>query len=253
MYGLIVSGEGLAPYVDSSFRVESGMAPVELVVSAGLHQAGKATDDGAFSDLFDSLNDAQEEEAGPSGKTQATLGAPAAPTNLRFEAVTDSSCRVRWDAAAGATDYDVNYKRAVGGKWTNEPHKGIRLYNTIYDLEPNTEYRWAARSENSDGPSEWVFGPNFTTLPEEDETLEEERADGQELIPDANLREAIAAALGKASGAPITQADMAMLDTLDGPHTADRGISDLTGLESAINLRFLYLSFNNISDISPSG
>ena len=35
VYGLIVSGEGLAPYVDSSFRVEAGMAPVELVVSSG--------------------------------------------------------------------------------------------------------------------------------------------------------------------------------------------------------------------------
>ena len=176
VYGLIVSGSGLVPYVDPAFRVEAGMAPVELIVSSGLHSAGKAMDDDCtFCDLFDALNDAQEEEeAGPSGKAQATLAAPAAPTNLRFEAVTDSSCRVRWDAAEGATDYDVNYKPAVGGKWTNEPHKGIRLYNTIYDLEPNTEYRWAARSENSDGPSEWVFGPNFTTVEEETQEEEEE-------------------------------------------------------------------------------
>ena len=101
--------------------------------------------------------------AAPAGKAMATLEAPVAPTNLRFEAVTDSSCRVLWDAVEGATDYDVNYKPAVGGRWTNEPHKGVRLYNTIYDLEPNTEYRWAARAENRDGASEWVFGPNFTT------------------------------------------------------------------------------------------
>ena len=167
VYGLIVSGSGLVPYVDSSFRVEAGMAPVELVV----HSAGST-------DLFDALNDAQEEEeAGPSGKAQATLEAPPPPTNLRFEAVTDSSCRVRWDAADGATDYDVNYKPAVGGKWTNEPHKGVRLYNTIYDLEPGTEYRWAARAENRDGRSAWVFGPNFTTLPEEEEEAPEEEED----------------------------------------------------------------------------
>ena len=99
----------------------------------------------------------------PAGKAVAALDAPPSPTNLRFSALTDSSCRVHWDAAEGATDYDVNYKRASGGKWTNEPHKGTRLYNTIYDLEPNTEYRWAARAENRDGASEWVFGPNFTT------------------------------------------------------------------------------------------
>ena len=107
----------------------------------------------------------------PAGKSLAALAAPAAPTNLRFDAPTDSSCTVRWDASDGATDYDVNYKPAVGGRWTNEPHRGTRLYNTIHDLQPNTEYRWAVRAENSDGTSEWVFGPNFTTLPSEDDDV----------------------------------------------------------------------------------
>ena len=35
VYGLIVEGPGLVPYMDPSFRVAAGMAPVELVVSAG--------------------------------------------------------------------------------------------------------------------------------------------------------------------------------------------------------------------------
>ena len=62
-YGLVVSGSGLVPYKDSSFRVEAGMAPVELVVSSGLPSAGKATDDDcAFCDLFGAFNDEQEEE-----------------------------------------------------------------------------------------------------------------------------------------------------------------------------------------------
>lgn len=30
--------------------------------------------------------------------------------------------------------------------------------------EPNTEYRWAVRAENRDGPSAWVSGEHFTTL-----------------------------------------------------------------------------------------
>ena len=188
VYGLIVSGSGLVPYVDSSFRVESGMTPVELVVSAG-HSGGKAADDDcAFCDLFDALND-DDEGPSPSGKAQATLAAPPAPTNLRFDAPTDSSCTVRWDAAAGATDYDVNYKPAVGGKWTNEPHRGTGLSNTINDLKLGTEYRWAVRAENGDGPSAWVFGPNFTTLADEtDETTEEEEADGQASAAPTNLR-----------------------------------------------------------------
>ena len=188
VYGLIVSGEGLAPYVDSSFQVEAGMVPVELVVSSG-HPGGKAADDDcAFCDLFDALHD-DEEGPGPSGKVQAALEAPPAPTNLRFDAPTDSSCTVRWDAAEGATDYDVNYKPAVGGRWTNEPHRGIRLYNTIHDLEPGTEYRWAVRAENGDGRSAWVFGPNFTTLEEEtDETTQDVGADGQAPAAPTNLR-----------------------------------------------------------------
>ena len=188
VYGLIVSGEGLAPYVDSSFRVEAGMVPVELVVSSG-HSGGKAVDDDcAFCDLFDGLDD-EAEGPGPSGKAQATLAAPPAPTNLRFDAVTDSSCTVRWAGAAGATDYDVNYKPAVGGQWTNEPHRGTGLSNTIHDLEPGTEYRWAVRAENGDGRSAWVFGPNFTTLEEEtDEMTQDVAADGQAPAAPTNLR-----------------------------------------------------------------
>ena len=118
----------------------------------------------------------------PAGKSSASLAAPAAPTNLRFDAPTDSSCTVRWDASDGATDYDVNYKPAVGGRWTNEPHRGTGLYNTIHDLQPNTEYRWAVRAENSDGVSEWVFGPNFTTRSSEDDDVSNVPA------PPTNLR-----------------------------------------------------------------
>ena len=63
VYGLIVSGSGLVPYVDSSFRVEAGMAPVELVVLAGHHSAGKVTDDCVLCDFFDAFNEAAEEKA----------------------------------------------------------------------------------------------------------------------------------------------------------------------------------------------
>ena len=108
--------------------------------------------------------DEEEDGQGEQADADSTATEPDEPTNLRVEAITDTSARVRWDAIEGATDYDVNYKKAVGGRWTNEPHKGTRLYNTIYDLEPNTEYRWAVRAGNKDGASAWVFAENFTTL-----------------------------------------------------------------------------------------
>ena len=66
-------------------------------------------------------------------------------------------------------------------------------------------------------------------------------------IPDPNLRTAIERELGRTSIAPIAAADMESLTTLD----VDRAdISNLTGLEVAINLKELDLSVNDISDIS---
>ena len=161
VYGLIVSGSGLVPYVDSSFRVKAGMAPVELVVSEGLHSAGKATDDDcALCGLFDAFNDQSEEE-----EDEAT-------------------------------------------------------------------------EEEDETPEE------------EDGVLGEEGTDGQVIIPDANLRAAIAAALGKERGATITKDEMKALTKLEAVRA---GISDLTGLEYATNLTDLSLFGNDISDISVLG
>ena len=64
--------------------------------------------------------------------------------------------------------------------------------------------------------------------------------------------------MGKASGAPITQAEMAGLTHLDAPNS---NVSDLTGLEFATGLTHLdlgsvyvsgrYVNSNDISDLSP--
>ena len=67
-------------------------------------------------------------------------------------------------------------------------------------------------------------------------------------IPDANLRAAIEAALGKERGASITQAEMATLNSL---RAINVDITDLTGLEFAINLAELDLKRNKITDVSP--
>ena len=67
-------------------------------------------------------------------------------------------------------------------------------------------------------------------------------------IPDPNLRAAIAEALGKSPTAPITAEEMERLGRLD---AGNRDIRDLTGLQFATNLRWLYLRHNQISDFSP--
>ena len=67
-------------------------------------------------------------------------------------------------------------------------------------------------------------------------------------IPDANLRAAIAEALDKAPGDAITRAEMETLVELS---AGFRNITDLRGIEFAINLTKLYLRDNQISDLTP--
>ena len=67
-------------------------------------------------------------------------------------------------------------------------------------------------------------------------------------IPDPNLREAIRETLQLPAGQPITQQQMLLLENLD---IEQAGITDLTGLEYAINLGSLHAWFNPISDLTP--
>ena len=63
-------------------------------------------------------------------------------------------------------------------------------------------------------------------------------------IPDANLRAVIEDSFGKASGAPISRAELASLTRLEAPNS---NISDLTGLEYATNLTRLDLGAEWVS------
>ena len=67
-------------------------------------------------------------------------------------------------------------------------------------------------------------------------------------IPDANLRAVIADSLGKGRDEAITRAEMATLTHLE---AQEANISDLTGLEFATNLTYLWLTGNPITDLSP--
>ncbi len=74
-----------------------------------------------------------------------------------------------------------------------------------------------------------------------------ENVDSLILFPDAGLEEAIRRTINKPDGA-IRYYDVIGIDTL----IADSmGISDLTGLSSLINLKYLSLMGNQISDLSP--
>ena len=70
-------------------------------------------------------------------------------------------------------------------------------------------------------------------------------------IPDPNLKEAIRETLQIPAGTPITQQDMEKLEYLDNEKTEKMGITDLTGLEYATNLKSIPLNQNDITDLSP--
>ena len=67
-------------------------------------------------------------------------------------------------------------------------------------------------------------------------------------VPDLNLRQLIRETLSLPEAVPLTQQQMLRLTKLDAG--GDRGITDLTGLEYATNLKSLGLYHNPITDIS---
>ena len=67
-------------------------------------------------------------------------------------------------------------------------------------------------------------------------------------IPDLNLRAAVREALNLPADAPVTLAAMQDLTDLG---AGERGITDLSGLEFAINLAFLSIPYNPITDLTP--
>ena len=332
VYGLIVSGEGLVPYVDSSFRVEAGMAPVELVVSAGPYSAGKVTDDDcALCGLFGAFGDAEEEEeettegedetttdAGadgqvhiPDAKLRAAiakeLGKASGATITKAELATltkslrankagirdltglESATNLRDLYLEGNTISNVSplknltnltvlqlngnnvsdvsplrnltklgYLRLSSNNVSDvSPLRNLTNltvlqldYNSISDVSPLrnltklTKLYLTGNPLNSSSINDHI--PAF----KRSGVAVEFDLSGQVHIPDAKLRAAIEAALGKTTGEPITKAEMTTLPV--NRLRADKaGIRDLTGLESATNLRSLDLDYNSISDVSP--
>ena len=71
-------------------------------------------------------------------------------------------------------------------------------------------------------------------------------------MPDTNLREAVRQKLEIDTNIPLTEADMLRLVALDTLKLQiTEKISDLTGLEHAINLEFLIVAQNRVQDIRP--
>ena len=257
-YGLVVSGSGIAPYVVADLGIQAGMAPMELVVAA--HPAGKVLDDDDFSfDLSDLFNTpaaaAPDLVVSSASASDTTLTAgqaftlqakvrnqgdePSSATVLRYyrsddTTITSSDTEVGTDAIGalnpGATSGVLISLTAPAGA-------GTYYYGACVESV-------SGESDTDNNCSEVVT----ITVSSEDGEDGHTDDDGLVRIPDAKLRAAIVAALGKARGATITKAEMETLTT--NLETRNAGISDLTGLEFATNLRVLDLAGHNLTDIS---
>ena len=116
-------------------------------------------------------------------------------------------------------------------------------WNNISDISPLAELtnlEWLNLTKNSI--------TDFSPLAELAQTTN--ILTGEVAIPDRNLRAAIADALDKGDTAvvSITAEEMTTLQRFDAPN---KNISDLTGLEFAKNLTYIYIPYNPLSDISP--
>ncbi len=248
-YGLIVSGSGLVPYADPAFRVEVGMAPVELVVSEGPYSAGKAMDDDcALCDLFNAFDNlealivsASVSDNTPTPGQAFTLRARVQNQGTdEFQNLVLSYYR---SADATISTQDMLLGTDEVGSLAASSTSGDESISLTAPSTSGTYYYGACVASVSDEggtPNTCSTGVRVTVADEQDPVS----------IPDANLRAAIEAALGKASGAPITKAEMATLTSLFRENEGFEGIRDLTGLEFATNLTRLNLGHNQLTDIS---
>jgi subtilisin family serine protease len=86
---------------------------------------------------------------------------PTTPTGLSTINVTDNSATLSWNAASGASSYDVQL-RQQGGTWTTQTVTGTSVNAT--GLSAETTYEWQVRAKNANGTSSYSSIQLFTTL-----------------------------------------------------------------------------------------
>jgi hypothetical protein len=85
-----------------------------------------------------------------------------APTGLTSSAITSSGATVSWTAVSGAVSYDVDYKLASAGTWTNSISGTTSTSRSITGLTASTLYDWRVRTNCASGSSAYAQA-QFTT------------------------------------------------------------------------------------------
>jgi hypothetical protein len=85
-----------------------------------------------------------------------------APTGLASSAITSSGATVSWSAVSGAVSYDVDYKLASSGTWTNSITGTTSTSRSLTGLTASSLYDWRVRTNCSGGSSAYTQA-QFTT------------------------------------------------------------------------------------------
>ena len=126
--------------------------------------------------------------------------------------------------------------------WLN--HNQIVDVSPLGDLKNLTDLQIGGNAIRDFSP---LLGLNLTHV-DVDIRMLHELASVVVKVPDLNLKHAVREALSLPSEVPLTQL---LMNQLTGLEAVDSQITDLTGLEHALNLTWLHLGVNEIHDLSP--
>ena len=179
----------------------------------------------------------------------AAQGQPSVPQNLAATQG-DGTVTLTWADPSDATITGYSYRYATSEStftgstppaWTAIAGSGATTTDVIVpNLTNGLRYHFQLRAANGDGDGaaaqttlQLIASPSAAVT-----------------INDVAVRSRLEASLGKEVGAVITRLEMTKLTSF---HATNAGVTDLTGLEHAINLTILHLEDNAISDISALG
>ncbi|MBA5942306.1 MAG: leucine-rich repeat domain-containing protein [Methanophagales archaeon] len=149
---------------------------------------------------------------------------------------------------------DIEVIRTEDGRAINVDGAGVELDNMLIGtadgfLINTTGFRTGEYTVTVDTDPRYAYGLDIDSNTVTITVIEDEPEPDQVVIfPDPNLEAAIREALGIPADVNIYRSDLERLTEL---RASNRGISDLTGLEYAVNLQGLRLGWNQITDISP--
>ena len=223
---------------------------VEAPMDTGNHYYGVCVDAvSAEKDVNNNCSPGIRTTVGPTVSIADARAEEGAPVRFR---VTLSESRptaveVRWALSGAQAIADVDYRQVAEDVLVipADASEGTIAVETIEDTAAEGSESFSVRlvavePHSGDGVALSIDAHEAAGTIDDD--------DGEPVIVDAMLADAIRIELNKASTDPIRVGDLAMLTQL---RAWSRGIESLEGLEAASNLRSISVQNNNIGDLSP--